>query len=185
MQLYEYPPLPNLTSIRVFRLLPAGRFDKRVDVELYETDLECGPTYEALSFTWGYASKRTPIFCKGRVIQATPNCESALRRLRLRDKIRKIWVDAICIDQGSLDEKAHQVGMMGRIFGAAGAVRIWLGRERDPRLGECLSTLHRLSLDLLDFPSEEDRMRVAEAWYASFATGEWSREALTRWLKRL
>ena len=42
----------------------------------------------------------------------TPNCESALRRLRLDADVRRLWVDSICIDQNSLDERSQQVALM-------------------------------------------------------------------------
>jgi len=43
-----------------------------------------------------------------------------------------IWIDAICIDQGSNAEKAKQIGLMARIYWQASLVHIWLGpRDED------------------------------------------------------
>ena len=41
----------------------------------------------------------------------------------------KLWVDAICINQGDLDERARQVRRMREIYGSAWAVIAWLGGE--------------------------------------------------------
>jgi hypothetical protein len=38
-----------------------------------------------------------------------------------------LWVDAICIDQGSAAEKSTQVPLMDKIYAAASRVIIWLG----------------------------------------------------------
>lgn len=44
-----------------------------------------------------------------------------------------IWVDAICIDQGSSAEKNHQVGQMGKIYSNASKVIMWLGYNNRSR----------------------------------------------------
>ena len=40
-----------------------------------------------------------------------------------------IWIDALCINQDDLQERATQVKLMGRIYGRAEFVNIWLGEE--------------------------------------------------------
>jgi len=42
-------------------------------------------------------------------------------------KIGCMWIDALCIDQGSHKEKGHQVGMMGKVYSGAEKVIVWLG----------------------------------------------------------
>jgi hypothetical protein len=44
-------------------------------------------------------------------------------------KSAALWVDAICIDQTNLDERAQQVGIMDRIYSNAKTVIAWLGGE--------------------------------------------------------
>jgi hypothetical protein len=105
MQPYEYSPLSTPTSIRIIRLLPAKFLTNESISSCTRQTWRAAQASEALSYTWGDPSERRPMFCKGRTIQVTPNCESALKHLRLRDKVRKIWVDAICINQVSLAEK--------------------------------------------------------------------------------
>ncbi|KAK4168482.1 heterokaryon incompatibility protein 6, OR allele [Cladorrhinum sp. PSN259] len=38
-----------------------------------------------------------------------------------------LWIDQICINQDDLGEKAHQVGLMGKIYSSASEVLVWLG----------------------------------------------------------
>ena len=38
-----------------------------------------------------------------------------------------LWIDQICIDQGSTAEKGDQVAIMGEIYRGASEVLIWLG----------------------------------------------------------
>ncbi len=38
-----------------------------------------------------------------------------------------MWVDSICINQESIEEKNHQVRMMWRIYRSAARVWIWIG----------------------------------------------------------
>ncbi|KAI9869595.1 MAG: hypothetical protein M1830_005317, partial [Pleopsidium flavum] len=42
-----------------------------------------------------------------------------------------IWVDQLCIDQSNVEERNHQVRLMGRIYGKAQNVVVWLGDEDD------------------------------------------------------
>ncbi|KAI0145535.1 heterokaryon incompatibility protein-domain-containing protein [Xylariaceae sp. FL1272] len=68
---------------------------------------------------------------RGGVVGVTANCCGVLRRLRRRGeegKVRvRLWVDAVCIDQGNVAERIMQVGIMGRIYGRAGRVLVYLG----------------------------------------------------------
>jgi hypothetical protein len=50
-----------------------------------------------------------------------------MRQLRRTFRARRLWIDAICIDQASPDEKNVQVAMMADIYGNAKKVVVWLG----------------------------------------------------------
>jgi Heterokaryon incompatibility protein (HET) len=50
------------------------------------------------------------------VLGITPNCDSALRQLRHEQEVRKFWVDSICIDQTSHEERNLPVALMGEIY---------------------------------------------------------------------
>lgn len=54
---------------------------------------------------------------------------AALERFRLSDRIRRLWADAICIDQDNDDEKSIQVAGMSAIYAASRGVLVWLGED--------------------------------------------------------
>jgi hypothetical protein len=69
------------------------------------------------------------------LIWITYNLWTALRRLRLNDRSRLLWVDAVCINQSDDDEKSSQVRMMGDIYRGAARVLRWLGRADNQNIG--------------------------------------------------
>ena len=70
----------------------------------------------------------------------TPNLFYGLHRLQKdihRNHVAYIWVDALCIDQRNLTEKAEQIPLMGKIFAGADHVLAWLGlgtTEEEPAI---------------------------------------------------
>ena len=126
-----YAPL-NLQSkeIRLFLLYP-GSGDEPIRGSLHVVSLHGGPTYEALSYVWGSRDPSTFIQLNGQPFQVTPNLQAALKRLRLVDSRRTLWVDAICINQADDAEKAVQVVMMGDIYANTSEALLWLGEEPD------------------------------------------------------
>lgn len=125
--LYTHERLKGHKSIRLLRLLPSQDKSDRSCIELTEVSLEKAMPYEALSYTWGTYSDNEPIHCDGETLRVTPNFEAALRQLRLPDKGRLLWIDAICIDQKCIEERNQQVRIMGSIYQNARCVLIWLG----------------------------------------------------------
>ncbi|KAK4189849.1 heterokaryon incompatibility protein-domain-containing protein [Podospora australis] len=134
------PPvqLPGKDSIRLLRL-SKGRGQEPLHGALEAHHLKYFPEYEALSYTWADASgnsSRTKKLYLGEewsVFPITPNCDAALRRLRLPTKERHIWVDSVCIDQFNIEERSHQVQLMPVIYATAERVLIYLG-EDEPEL---------------------------------------------------
>lgn len=55
------------------------------------------------------------------------NLYEALLRLRNGGYSGHLWADAVCINQQDLDERKHQVGLMGKIYSRASEVICWLG----------------------------------------------------------
>jgi hypothetical protein len=49
---------------------------------------------------------------------------------------RRIWIDALCINQDNEKERGHQVALMGRIFRNAEVV-CWLGRPDGDNMAGC------------------------------------------------
>lgn len=126
---YTYTPLTNARNIRVLTLRSALVDSQHIICSLQQVSLDDDPgvQYEALSYTWGAKHGTIPITCDGRTLLVTPNCESALRHLRMKLTGRTLWIDAICIDQKSVPEKNVQVPLMGDVYRLATRAVIWLG----------------------------------------------------------
>lgn len=98
-------------------------------------------SYEALSYCWGGvddvvnitlripASSRLSETASTDSFRVTRNLKEALAALRYGDKMRRLWVDAISINQMDDREKTHQVGQMNLIYSLATQVIVWLGLE--------------------------------------------------------
>lgn len=136
---YVYAPLlPHPNSIRLLRLLPSSLADDPICCQLFNYSLavphRSSHLYECLSYVWGSTSDRKPISIDGSRLDVTQSLHGALRRLRDPFLDRILWVDALCINQDDLEERAQQVQFMAMIYAFASRVNIWLGEEAD---GSC------------------------------------------------
>ena len=82
----------------MIELLP-GTVSQEIQILLHHRELSDIPTYEALSYEWGEPVRQYVLYCEGSVLKCTSNLLAALKRLRLPDKSRWLWVDANCINQ--------------------------------------------------------------------------------------
>lgn len=126
-----YQPLDlSKREFRVLHLLPASQPSDDIHCRLQHVAFgseEPTPIYEALSYVWGDPTVTATVTIDYTPIQVTVSLESALRRLRLSDKPRILWVDAICINQYDNGEKTHQVCIMSYLYNSASEVLVWLG----------------------------------------------------------
>ena len=102
-----------------------------ITCSLDKVSLADKPEYEALSYVWGNSTTRQDIMVDNLPFSATQNLAVALQHLQLPDKPRKLWIDAICINQSNVEERNAQVQMMGEIYAHANPVLIWLGEATD------------------------------------------------------
>ena len=129
--IYPYKPLSS--SSKEFRLITvsAGEGDDSLMCTLSHEDLgTCPPpTYETISYCWGDASIRDILTLNDIPISVPASTAAALRRVRLSDEARVVWLDAVCIDQSSVDERSQQVGIMGDIYRNGSCNLIYLGED--------------------------------------------------------
>ncbi|KAI0886699.1 HET-domain-containing protein [Annulohypoxylon maeteangense] len=91
------------------------------------------PEYFALSYCWGDDAQKSTLEVNGEPIHVTKNLAAALRYSGFHPGAL-IWADAVCINQHDVNEKAHQIRLMGLIYSKAQATAVWLGdEERDTR----------------------------------------------------
>ena len=138
----SYTPL--VTTAREFRLflLASGNENESIDGVILHVSLDDHPSCEALSYTWGNSISLHPINVDGCTFMVTRNLLAALKRLRLPDQDRYLWVDAICINQSEIPERNYQVKQMHWMYQLAERVVIWLGEHsEDSRLA-----IHQLEM---------------------------------------
>lgn len=140
LQAYKYRPIrPGPNNIRLLQILP-GTGDTDIFCQVFQYTLRTEKAfglYEALSYVWGDSADPHQIRVKNPeddyygTFSVTKNLFAALLRLRDADLPRTVWIDAICINQNDLTERALQVQIMARIYAYAVSVTVWLGEEDD------------------------------------------------------
>ena len=89
--------------------------------------------YEAVSYCWDDPTQVDFVLCGEARLGIGANLGLLLRQIRRHDRLRTLWIDAICINQEDVDERNAQVAVMYHIYHRATQVLIWLG-EPDPGL---------------------------------------------------
>lgn len=121
-------------QIRILDLLPCedGNDESLIQCELRIVALDDHPEFDALSYCWGTNSiNKQQIKVSDTCKEISAHLHAALRRLRVRDRKRQLWIDQLCIDQNNTDEKTHQVRLMPRIYSACRWCFIWFGDLQD------------------------------------------------------
>ncbi|KAK4990189.1 hypothetical protein LTR50_002663 [Elasticomyces elasticus] len=145
---YSYQQLGS-KEIRVLMLEPGDASDRLI-CRLETWPLSADNDYEALSYTWGGQTPDVPIECDGCRVLVTRNLDIALRHFRHQYAgVRKLWMDAICIDQSNLKEREAQVSIMKDIYHLAKTVLIWTG-EAGPEGDLAFEALHLIRQDFRD-----------------------------------
>lgn len=85
----------EIQEIRLLKLFPATDFTAEIECGLVYVPLNSSAVYDALSYTWGDATDRLPIWINGHKVSVTRNLESALRNLRKEKEERLPDEDAI------------------------------------------------------------------------------------------
>ncbi|KAI1775572.1 heterokaryon incompatibility protein-domain-containing protein [Hypoxylon cercidicola] len=126
-----YKPLGGPMLIRLLRLQP-GQPGDDLNAELIPTSIEeAEGQYEATSYTWGSPADPRRMTCNGLNVIIQKNAFHMLNDLRRTDQTRTVWIDAICIDQSNIEERASLVAIMHHIYRRAKRVVIWLGNPDD------------------------------------------------------
>jgi hypothetical protein len=87
--------------------------------------------FEAISYRWGSPEGRHLVQLNGRLFPITSSQNQMIRNLRDVQNIRRVWIDALCINQKDIAERKDQVQLMRKVFGYARSVSIYLDSEID------------------------------------------------------
>ena len=131
LEIYNYHPLSHLQEdIRLLKVLP-GKYAEPIKVDIQHVSLSAipAPLYETISYVWGDPAKLASIELSGEYLRVPHNTHAALQRMRLGDKPRTLWIDAICINQDDIHERGQQVLLMGRIYSSSTANLIHLSDD--------------------------------------------------------
>lgn len=133
-------------------------------------------TYDALSYTWGDPEKVEEIQVNGKRLPIARNLYMGLLHLRDPKERRRLWADAVCINQDENSERNHQVKMMQKVYLCASSVIVWLG-ELEPDSA--------LTLDMiLDYNNHlKDMANIT--WYHPHALVGLSRLFQNPWWRRI
>jgi hypothetical protein len=119
-------------EFRLLDLLPSLSFSEPLKGSLRTVVASSNPEYEALSYVW-YDDDVPPPTVEPCIqigdfdCPITPNLDAALRQCRDSNLSRTLWIDDVCINQGSKPERHVQIRGMDVIFSKASSVIVWLG----------------------------------------------------------
>lgn len=181
---FQYRPLDSARrEIRLLVLHPvAGVWSSfSYSCSLIHVSLEENPDYEALSYVWGSEAKKQIILVDGQRLFITANLADALDHLHDSRGSRKLWVDAICINQNDIPERNDQVRSMTEIYTRARNVVVWIG---------VLEKTNQNWLDRMENPKADDQSpEHLRKWTVSAArimvSGSMAEDAETRLWREL
>lgn len=117
-------------EIRLLVLCPGAKNDP---VSCFLKHAKCTngglPSYETISYVWGDQQLRSTIFVNDTAVDVPASSQAVLHQFRHPNEDRTLWLDSVCIDQTNLEERSHQVGLMGRIYAHSTLNLIWLGED--------------------------------------------------------
>ncbi|KAL0931498.1 heterokaryon incompatibility protein [Colletotrichum truncatum] len=121
--------LPATAWYRLLTLEPSDQPTNPLICHLQAQEMSRAGSYEALSYVWGDVKTQKTILINDKPFIIREGLYNALIALRSDFEPKRLWVDAICINQGSVHERNCQVRQMNKIYAGAKRVNVWLGRS--------------------------------------------------------
>jgi uncharacterized membrane protein len=134
LERFCYSPLQTYRrEVRLLTILPSLDENTEIRCSVVHASLDDWPAYYAISYTWENPHDRDTVLIEGTEFVVTINLAQILRRMRFRQEreLSMVWFDAICINQEDVQEKVHQVTILGSIFQLAQDVVVGLGEEQE------------------------------------------------------
>jgi len=107
-----------------------------IELETHRHELTEYLDFDAVSYVWGAAPASVMVTCNNKPLLITPAAYKMLQYLylyqhRTKTEQRKIWIDAICINQDDKEEKINQIPLMRGVYFFSTSVIIWMGPPTD------------------------------------------------------
>ena len=117
-------------EIRLLNLYP-GNHEDPIILNFQVIQLEDKPELdlEAVSYKWGRPEGCHQIRVGGNAFFVSSSQNQMILDLRFPRTISRLWIDALCINQGDVAERNSQVQLMRKIYSLARGVCIWLDHE--------------------------------------------------------
>lgn len=90
-------------------------------------DVEPIINYETISWYWGDPTPTSSILLGDETLCIPENAWRVLRRVRYSNTVRRLWIDAVCINQPDLVERSKQVEMMSEVYRCGASNIVYLG----------------------------------------------------------
>lgn len=183
---FSYGSALQGSQIRVLVIQPAAHEADAISCTLEITALDKPCQYDALSYSWsdredGVVEFCRSILCNGYELLVTKGAHDAIRHFRLKDAVRGLWIDAICINQSNVGERTQQVAMMAKVYAGAESVLIWVGEDDDRCLGRHALTVFvgmaskhwwLTKYDHASYPANGDDLQTLLTWF--WLLGRWT-----------
>ena len=109
-----YSNLPGDDCFHLLEIQPDKDDRQKFCKLIMRNILPRAPRYEALSYAWGNTWDKVNITCDGISVWITQNLFDTLHKIRLPNRPRFLWADAICINQEDMEERERQVRLWAR-----------------------------------------------------------------------
>lgn len=178
----QYSISPNYHTKEYHKFIASAGSKSRTPMEHYRGWIEASGKprftwgdFNCLSYTWGDSTQSKKILLDGKPVTVGANLEAALRSLRSTKQHRDgilLWVDALCINQDDMDEKAKLVNQMYNIYRAARTVTVWLGAA-DPDTSDLVNRVHNFISTYTRMDEPEGSLQQAKLlkcppiWYST------------------
>ncbi|KAI1114135.1 HET-domain-containing protein [Nemania sp. NC0429] len=125
---FEFLPIDSSQGqVRILNIAPGKPGDIiKCSYEVVNVD-DDDAAYETLSYVWGVMDGNRTAIIDGTKADLTDNLFAALTRIRHESETRRLWIDALCINQQDAAEKMAQVNMMRKIYFRCQQCNIWMG----------------------------------------------------------
>jgi hypothetical protein len=129
-QTYIYRPLKK-EQFRLLVLFP-GEGSESISGAICQHSLHDKIPYQSLSYTWGSPSQKTyRMWTPEGCLCITESLLAGLQRLRSREGVILLWVDALCINQEDELEKRDQIRLLPKIYQQASCTLALVGTDQN------------------------------------------------------
>ncbi|KAF4985044.1 hypothetical protein FDECE_16865 [Fusarium decemcellulare] len=124
--------------------------------------------YEAISYCWADSTSCEPCELNGISVKIPSSSAEVIRRFRLADKPRKLWIDVLCINRKDIAERGEQVTLIGAVYSQCTLCLIWLGEDGDNTAKIAFETVDKVCQAARD--AEEDSKNPLLEMFSTFSS---------------